>query len=359
MSILDYVTKIITLDYSRCLMIPKQTVNMTDVARRSGVSIASVSRALRGEPGVSPATRDRILSAARELSYVVSPEASGLSGGTTGRVGVVVPRVDAWFYSTVLAGIADEFDTVGMDLVLCTLPDSGARHRFFEALPLRRKVDAVVVVSLPLSSRERTRIDQLGVPTVFVGGHLAEGNRSWVGIDDELAASQAVCHLLRIGHRDLAMIQAADDADIPWATDQARIRGFHRQTRDAGLTDPTVVTVKWGIDGGSQGMETLLSGSRLPTAVFCHSDEIALGALRTLRRAGISVPQQISIIGVDDHPSAELNELTTVAQPVREQGQIAAREVLRQLTSEADTPTAPVTTLPTRLVIRGSTAPPR
>ena len=130
-------------------MIPRQTVNMTDVAQRCGVSIASVSRALRGEPGVSPATRDRIMLAARELAYVVSPEASRLSGGSTGRVGVVVPRIDAWFYATVLAGVAGEFDAVGVDLVLCTLPDSSARHRFFEALPLRRKVDAVIIVSVP------------------------------------------------------------------------------------------------------------------------------------------------------------------------------------------------------------------
>lgn len=344
-------------------MIPKQTVNMTDVAHRCGVSIASVSRALRGEPGVSPATRDRILSAARELSYVVSPEASRLSGGPTGRVGVVVPRADAWFYSTIVAGIADEFDTVGMDLVLCTLPDSATRHHFFEALPLRRKVDAMVVVSLPLSAREHTRLDQVAVPTVFVGGHRPDDGRPWVGIDDDLAARQAVGHLVRIGHRDIAMIQAADDTDIPWATDQARIRGFHGQMAEAGLTDPTVVTVKWSIEGGSRGMEMLLSLPRLPTAVFCHSDEIALGALRTLRRSGVSVPQHVSVIGVDDHPSADLSDLTTVAQPVREQGRIAAREVLHRLTGESPVAAQPITppwtTLPTRLVVRGSTAPPR
>lgn len=340
-------------------MIPRQTVNMTDVAHHSGVSIASVSRALRGEPGVSPGTRARILAAARELSYVVSPEASRLSGGLAGRAGVVVPRVDAWFFSTILAGIADEFDTVGMDLVLYTLPDSSTRHRFFEALPLRRKVDAVVVVSIPLSAREHTRLEQVGVPTVFVGGHRPEDGQPWVGIDDELAAQQAVGHLVRIGHRDIAMIQAADANDIPWATDQARIRGFHQRIAEAGLTDPTVVTVKWSIDGGSRGMEMLLSRPVLPTAAFCHSDEIALGALRTLRRSGVAVPQHISVIGVDDHPSAELGDLTTVAQPVREQGRIAAREVLRTLTGDTSGGTSPVTTLPTRLVIRGSTAPPR
>lgn len=340
-------------------MIPKQAVNMTDVAQRSGVSIASVSRALRGESGVSPATRERILSAARELAYVVSPEASRLSGGPTGRVGVVVPRIDAWFYSTVLAGIAGEFDAVGVDLVLCALPDPAARHRFFEALPLRRKVDAVIVVSVPLTTREHTRLDQLGLPTVFVGGHHPHDGQPWVGIDDEMAAQQAVGHLLRIGHRDIAMIQAGDDEGIPWATNEARIRGFHRLVGAAGLGDSTVVTVEWGIDGGARGMETLLSRPELPTAVFCHSDEMALGALRTLRRSGISVPQQVSVIGVDDHPSADLSDLTTVAQPVREQGRIAALQALARLDPEAPETEPAVTTLPTRLVIRGSTAPPR
>ena len=338
-------------------MIPRQTVNMTDVAQRCGVSIASVSRALRGEPGVSPATRDRIMLAARELAYVVSPEASRLSGGSTGRVGVVVPRIDAWFYATVLAGVAGEFDAVGVDLVLCTLPDSSARHRFFEALPLRRKVDAVIIVSVPLSARERTRLDQLGVPTVQVGGHHPAGGRPWIGIDDELAASQAVGYLLRIGHRDIAMIQAVDQEGTAWAADEARIRGFHDQMTAAGVAEPTVVRVPWGIDGGAHGMETLLSRSRLPSAVFCHSDEIALGALRTLRKSGVAVPQQISVIGVDDHPSAELSELTTVAQPVREQGRLAAVSVLDALQDDGG-PMPARTTLPTQLVIRNSTAPP-
>lgn len=336
-----------------CPVIPKLSVNMADVARRSGVSIASVSRALRGQPGVSAATRDRVLASARELSYVVSPEASRLSGGATGRIGVVVPQVDSWFYSAVIAGIAGEFDAAGMDVVLCALPDVATRHRFFDTLPLRRKVDAIVVASIPLTAHERGRLDQLGVPAVFIGGD-DDGRSPWVGIDDTLAAEQAVGHLVRIGHRDIAMIQALAPGGEAWATDEARIRGFHRQIADAQLPEPTVVTVQWGVDGGARGMEELLSGPRLPTAVFCHSDEIAIGALRTLRRAGVSVPQQVSVIGVDNHPSAEVADLTTVAQPARQQGEIAARLLI------ARPSTGPrITMLPTRLVVRGSTAPPR
>lgn len=339
-------------------MIPKQNVNMTDVARRAGVSIASVSRALRGESGVSAATRERVLAVAAELAYVVSPEASRLSGGPTGRIGVVVPRIDSWFFGTVLAGVAGEIDTVGMDLVVCALPTAAARHRFFETLPLRRKVDAVVVVSMPLTDGERTRLRELDVPTVVVNGD-DDGLTAWVGIDDVTAAEQAVGHLIRLGHRDIAMIQATAIEGESWATDQARIRGFHRQITAAGLPDPQVVTVEWGADGGALGMETLLSDTPWPTAVFCHSDQIAIGALRTLRRAGIPVPQQISVIGVDDEPVAEVADLTTVAQPVCEQGTIAARRVIAALDPAHNAVTEPrVVTLPTRLVIRGSTAPP-
>lgn len=338
-------------------MIPKQNVNMTDVARRAGVSIASVSRALRGEPGVSTVTRDRILAIADELSYVVSPEASRLSGGPTGRIGVVVPRIDSWFFGTVLAGIADEIDTLGMDLVVCSLPTAAARRRFFEGLPLRRKVDAIVVVSMPLSDDEHTRLREFDVPTVIVVGH-DDGRNPWIGIDDVAAAEQAVGHLIRLGHRDIAMIQATAIEGESWATDQARIRGFHRSLAAAGLPEPTVVTVEWGADGGAQGMELLLSRGKWPTGVFCHSDQIAIGALRTLRRAGISVPQQISVISVDDEPVAEVADLTTVAQPVRQQGTLAARTVIAALENADTAGSTRVHTLPTRLVIRGSTAPP-
>lgn len=339
-------------------MIPKKRVNMTDVADRSGVSIATVSRAMRGERGVSAATRERILRAAEDLAYVVSPEASTLSGGSTGRVGVVVPRVDAWFYSAVLAGIAEEFNVAGLDLVLCTLPDSAARHRFFETLPLRRKVDAVIVVAVPLSARERNRLNQLNVPLVLAGGD-DDGTSPRVGIDDEVAARQAVGYLLRIGHREIGMIQALDTEGLAWAADRARVHGFHGRLAEDGIVEPAVVSVEWGIEGGAQGMEALLSRACVPTAVFCHSDEIAVGALRTLRRAGVAVPEQISVIGVDDHPVAEVADLTTVRQPTRRQGVIAAQMLVRTLGGATTVPEHPrATVLPTRLVIRGSTMPP-
>jgi LacI family repressor for deo operon, udp, cdd, tsx, nupC, and nupG len=337
-------------------VIPKQQVSMADVAARCGVSIASVSRALRGAPGVSTETRERVQRVADELAYVVSPEASALSGGATGRVGVVVPKIDTWFYSSVVAGMADALQAADLDLMLCCLEGSAQRRLFFDMLPLRRKVDAVIVVAVPLSTGERARLDELNVPLAFLGGR-PYGDLPWVGIDDQLAAEQAVAHLLRIGHRSIAMIQAVDPEGMAWEGDKARVAGFHAQLERAGIDDPNAVTVEWGIDGGARGMEMLLSEPSVPTAVFCHSDEVAVGAVLTLRRAGIAVPQEISVIGVDNHPSAELVGLTTIGQPAHQQGAAAGEMVAGMLAGGAVA--GPHRVLPTRLVVRGSTAPPK
>ena len=123
---------------------------MADVARRAGVSIATVSRALRDVPGVSDATRVRIREIADELSYVVSPEASGLARRETGRVAVVVPRIDIWFYATMLASIERVLRAADLDVLVYQVDGEEQRGRFFEQLPARRKVDAAVLIALPL-----------------------------------------------------------------------------------------------------------------------------------------------------------------------------------------------------------------
>ncbi|WP_411194633.1 LacI family DNA-binding transcriptional regulator [Rhodococcus jostii] len=328
---------------------------MADVARRTNVSIATVSRALRGEPGVSEPTRLRIQAAANDLAYVISPEASGLSGGATGRVAVVVPGINAWFYSTVVAGIEKELRAAGLDTLLYCLEVSTQREAFFTHLPLRRKVDAIIVVAFPLTPQERIRLEEMGVSVAIVGAHA--GDFLSINIDDQRAAEQAVGHLTRLGHTKIGMIRAVDPEGMSYESDRSRLAGYRAELKKAGLTgDDLVVTPPWGIEGGEHGMELLLSKPDVPTAVFCHSDEVAVGALRTLRRAGIPVPQAMSVISIDDHPVAELADLTTVRQPVEEQGAVAGHAIVEMLNGHE--PTERATVLPTQLVIRGSTARP-
>ena len=128
--------------------------SLDEVAQRAGVSTATVSRALRGLPRVSGRTRDRVLAAAAELGYVVSPAASSLASGRTGTVGVIVPYVERWFYSRVIAAVERVLREAGITMLLYNIGDDEGRVRFFTELPLRRRVDAVLVLSLPVSDVE-------------------------------------------------------------------------------------------------------------------------------------------------------------------------------------------------------------
>lgn len=329
---------------------------MADVARRAGVSMATASRALSDHPHVAPATRARVLAAAEHLSYVISPEASRLAGGTTGRVAVVVPHISRWFFASLLEGLEAVLREADLDVLLYHVGDADDRRAFFQRLPARRKVDAVVVLGMPVAEPERERLGLMGVHIVAAGGQV-ESYPS-VSVDDHAAGRRAVDHLIFLGHRRIGMIATEDPSEPGWPAIHGRTRAYHDALTDAGIpVDPRlIVEVPWGGAAGADAMAQLLGLREPPTAVYAHSDEVALGAIRTLRRAGLSVPRDVSVAGIDDHPLAELTDLTTVAQPVREQGALAGRMVL-SLLSGSDI-TAGIT-VGTRLVIRGSTGPPR
>ena len=328
---------------------------MVDVARVAGVSTATVSRALRDLPGVSAPTRSRIKLLAESLSYVVSPEASGLSRRSTGRVAIVVRSLNLWFFSSMLAGIEGVLRGADLDVLVYQVEGAANRREFFQRLPVRRKVDALVVIALPVPEHEARRLDLMGVHVVVAGGSLHDYPH--VGIDDVEAARQATRHLVELGHRRVAMIRTSDPEGYIWPADVLRSDGY-RETllaADLDFDEQLLVTVPRSIDAGARAMDRLLSLRVAPTAVFACSDELAIGALRSLRRAHVAVPERMSIVGIDDHPMAELNDLTTVHQSVGAQGSIAAEMVLDMLNGGA-----PHThrTVPTFLVVRNSTAPP-
>ena len=330
-------------------------MNMVDVAREAGVSVSAVSRALAGGKGVSERTRLKIQQLSEQLGYVVSPEASKLAGGRTGRVGLITPTINEWLYSAVIAGVAAELTAAGIDVLLYPLDSSDERRRFFEELPARRKVDAVINIAFPITEEEWERLDAMGVHAV-VAGTITPGRPS-VGIDEELAARDAVNHLLGLGHRRIAMISAVDPEGNHYSADVGRERGYRSAIAAAGIDADVelVVPVPWGIEGGAQGMDKILTLSRLPTAIFAFSDEVAFGALQSLRRSGLRVPQDMSIIGIDDNPMAETMDLTTVHQTPFEQGVLAGRLSLSLIKGES--PDQQIV-CPANLVVRRSTCPP-
>ncbi|MDF2976216.1 MAG: LacI family transcriptional regulator [Actinomycetospora sp.] len=332
-------------------------VTLDDVARRAGVSAATASRALGDHPHVAEATRHRVREAAAALDYVASPEASRLAGGPTGRVAVLVPHPSRWFFGELIEGLEAELRAAELDLVLFRVGGPEDRRDFFARLPARRKVDAVVVLAFAVDEAEHARLASLGVAVVAAGGRVA--SYPSVGIDDHRAGRRAVDHLLHLGHRRIGMLAGGDEQRLSPDPD-GRSSAWRAALRDAGAEpdEELVATAPWSGEGGAEAMARLLGLSTPPTAVFAHCDEMALGAVRTLRRAGLRVPEDLSVIGIDDHPLAALTDLTTVAQPVREQGRRAGELVVDALRGSAPPRVPPAEMLPTHLVLRGTTAPP-
>ena len=333
--------------------------SIVDVAERAGVSAATVSRSLRGLAHVSAQTRQRVLDAAEELSYTVSPHASGLASGRTGSVAVVVPFISRWYFATVVRGAVDALRRDGYDAILHHLGSAADRDHFFERMPLARRVDGILTLSMPLTESHTLALRALGLPLVSVGSHVP-GSAS-VRIDEVEAARTAVTHLVNQGHERIAMISGhPDDPRFAFASSVDRRRGYEQALEEAGLrVEPRlVVSGRHGVEGGEEAATRLLSGRPMPSAVFAEYDELALGALWALRRAGLSAPGHLSVVGIDDHEMAAVLDLTTVAQDVAEQGAVAAGLIVEQLTAGAGGSEPPDVVLPTRLVLRGSTGPP-
>lgn len=332
--------------------------SIKDVAREVGMSTATVSRALRGLPRVSEDTRSRVLEAARRLNYVASPTASSLASGRTRAVGVVVPFVTRWYYGEVIHGAEGLLREAGYDLLLYNLAgDPEARERVFCGHLLRKRVDAVLVLSLTPSAEEIAALAGLGRPVAIVGGAV-EGWSS-VAIDDVETARIAVRHLIELGHTRIAFVGGGLEQQLDFAAPRDRLRGYEEAMREAGLPiDPAwEVASDFTTRGGVLAARRLLELRIRPTAVFAGSDEMAIGVIHGLTQAGLRVPEDVSVVGVDDHEMAEYFGLTTVAQPVHEQGRVAARLLLEQMAAVgAMAPSA--VTVPTRLVVRRTTAPP-
>ncbi|WP_314457018.1 LacI family DNA-binding transcriptional regulator [uncultured Microbacterium sp.] len=326
-----------------------------DVARAAGVSTATVSRALSGRGTVSSATRERVLAAAGSLGYVVSAAASTLATGRSRAVGVVVPFLDRWFFSTVLAGISDALVRRGYDITLYSVSaDPAERRRVFDDHLRRRRIDAVITIALELDAEESSSLRSLGVPIVAIAG--PNPLLTTLTVDDLAVGRLATAHLLGLGHRRLAHIGADAVADAASSVPALRRRGFEQALADAGIEAHGVAPADFTIEGGSSAAARLLSSDDAPTALFAASDEMAIGAILAARELGLRVPDDVSIIGVDGHELGRWFGLTSIDQFARGQGERAAEVVLRAL--DGARPARGLGTLPFELVDRGSTAPP-
>lgn len=340
---------------------PRTTI--VDVARAAGVSRGAVSLALNGRPGVAQATRERILRAAAEIGFRPHPAARALAGARVGALGLIVTR-DADligsdpFFAHFLAGVESVLTEEGYALLLQVVGvadgEAGAEERAYRRLAEDNRVDGVFLLDLRVDDPRPELLARLGLPAVPVGERPGPTSDSTLWPDDGVAVDAVVEHLLALGHRRVALVGGTPGYVHAIARRAAAIaalaaRGFE-PTHD--------VDGDFTADGGAAATRLLLAAHERPTAVIYANDLMAIGGLGAARRAGVAVPESLSIVGFDDVPlAAHLTPpLTTVRQEARAWGGTAAATLVRLLgVSERDVPPVPAPVV----VFRQSTAPPR
>lgn len=334
-------------------MVRSDGVTIQDVAVLSGLSICTVSRALRKLPNVSEKAQLRVAEAASKLGYKASAAASRLAGGNTGSVAIVAPTATSWFFAQAVEAAEEVLGDSGYDTVLISLRNKATvRRQFFENLEsLAHRVDGLLLLNIDPDPEELEALEACGLAVASVGMQ----NVPWdnVGIDDEHAAWQATQHLLDLGHWDLAVLSSAE----PVLSDIPRYRGFCRALDEHHLTvhPDLVVSCDPSIDDGRRAMAELITRGARPTAVFAHCDEAAFGAMTALREYGLSVPKNVSVIGIDDHPMSGFLGLSTVAQPVADQGAFAANLLCERLLNSEPSHQPSNHLLDTKLIERKTT----
>jgi DNA-binding LacI/PurR family transcriptional regulator len=333
---------------------------LSDVARAAQVSKATASRALSGRGYVSEETRDRVVSAAAAIGYVVSSNASSLVTGQTRNVGVVIPHINRWYFGEVLEGIESALIAAGYDLTLYRLSaDAAERRRVFEYFLVRKRVDAVIAVGIELTRHEVGLLHSLAKPIIGIGGPI-EGIAT-LSIDDVAAAALVTNHLISLGHTRIMHFGGDQQREMDFRVHSARLAGFRGAMTAAGLDggDSAFRATALSVQGGyAVGLAVLADPRSRPTAVVAGSDELAIGTIVAARQLGIQVPAQLSVVGIDGHELAEMFGLTTLAQRPKDQGTHAVGLVMDEL---GDSPTRPELRwrpYPVRLEVRSSTTAP-
>jgi DNA-binding LacI/PurR family transcriptional regulator len=334
-----------------------------DVAKLAGVSTATVSRALSGKDVVSEKSRAKVEAAALELGYVASHSAYTLATGRNRNIGVVMPYVDRWFFSAALEAIESTLIENGYDLTLYNLSGGEEqRGKIFNEFLLRQRVDAVLAVAVHPNESELEQLNKMKKPIIAIGGQV-HGARS-LAMNDHDAGKLATEHLISLGHTRIANISGPAGSDREFNQANKRHAGYLDAMHDAGLEIRKIWLgeTDYTSPGAYKVAKQMLGDPKnAPTAIFCNSDEMGFGAIMAARDLGLRVPQDVSVIGIDNHDMSEFFGLTTLDQRVREQGNFATTLLLNLLldpTLESHVNVEEEIEWPVNLMIRSSTARP-
>lgn len=327
---------------------------ISEIAREAGVSVPTVSKVLNGHAHVAAETRARVEEIIARRGYARRPAKRRQKAGL---VDLVFPGLGSEWALEIIEGVERIAQDAGYGTVVSSLSLDGSRIRPWLANLAERKSDGLLMAVYQLDAKQIQRVKSLGIPVVLIDPVGQPGpDLMTVGAANWEGGYSATDHLLKLGHKRIAMIGGREDLQCS----SAREDGYISALRRAGIAlDPALmVPGDFSIEAGEAATRKLLELPDRPTAIFTGNDSQALGAYRAARSAGLRIPEDLSIIGFDDIPAAEWVEpgLTTIRQPVVQMAETAMRALLRHLDGDEELPQR--IELGTELVVRGSTAAP-
>jgi DNA-binding LacI/PurR family transcriptional regulator len=329
---------------------------MKDVARLAGVSVQTVSVVINNKPDIAPDTRDRILSAIESLGYRPFAVARSLRTGSTRTIALVVSDITNPFFAKMANTVEDYAHRSGYNLILYNTHSDLERERNYMQIATQRWVDGLLFVSTKDTMYGLEPLRAAGIPVVAVDRIPDDYDGPWVILDNLKTGSLVAEHLLDLGHRYFAHISGPLDLRLS----RERLQSFQDAIAARGI-EPGVSVAgddSWSCESGYRAMQSLLEMRRQPTAVFASNDRLAIGAMRAIVEAGLHIPEDISVVGVDDIEFAayQTPPLTTVRQSLTDVATLGIKILLGILRGE--TPAQTQVVFEPMLVVRQSTSRP-
>lgn len=331
-------------------------VTIYDVAREAGVSMATVSRVVNGNPNVKPLTRKKVLAAIERLGYRPNAVARGLASKKTTTVGVIIPDVSSLFFSELARGIEDIATMYKYNIILCNSDQRMEKELQLINTLLEKQVDGLLFMGAEIKEDHLQALTSSSVPTVLAATRDADNVLPSVSIDHFQAGYDATQALLDRGHKRVAMITGPLNDPL---SGLMRFEGYKKALVDAGigLQEELVASGNFFYESGLTLTQQFLQLPEPPTAIFAANDEMAIGAIHAIQDSGLNVPGDIEVIGHDNIRLVEMvrPRLTSVVQPMYDIGAVAMRLLTKYMNNEHVE--EHVVMLPHRIEYRESTRP--
>jgi LacI family transcriptional regulator len=302
-----------------------------DVARKAGVSIATVSYVINRSRYVSPDLTERVMKAIEDVGYYPDSVARSLKSKRTSTIGLIVPDNANPFFAEIAKGVEDAGYEAGFSVLLCNSNAMVEREQAYIDLLLSKRVDGVIIAPTSLSIEPVKFLVDLGIPVAVFYRESGNLDVDSLRIDNLDGAYRATRHLIDLGHRRIACIRPAS----PDTPSGQRTIGFQKAMEEAGLECAAELMPQGNnrISGGEAGARALIESGQPFSAIFSTNDAMAIGAMRALRDAGYRIPDDVSLVGFDDIILARYSEppLTTIAQPKQEAGAMAFQRILERI----------------------------